>query len=130
MFAMNQFPAANVGFPDVCNTLIGIASVPVPYPNVALESTGFPAPFNTIVGGSPVHNLATIMVPSMGDLPGLSGVASGTVLGPGNTFVNAQTTLMGALPTKRVTSFGLSNTTNNPTAAVTPNQLKVLILSQ
>ncbi len=129
MFAMNQFPAANVGFPDVCNTMIGTGSVPVPYPNAAMESTGFPAPFNTIVGGAPVHNLITIMPPSQGDLPGHSGVASGTVMGPGNTFVNAQTTLMGALPTKRMSSTGLSNTINNPTSAVTPNQLKVLILS-
>ena len=129
MFALNQFPAPNVGFPDVCNTETGSGSAPVAYPNTAIESTGFPAAFHVIVGFAPVHNLATIMPPSQGDLPGHSGVASGTVLGPGNTFVNAQTTLMGALPTKRVTSTGVSNTTNNPTTAAAPNNLSVLVLS-
>lgn len=129
MFAMNQLPAVNFGFPDVCNTETGSGSAPVPYPNTAVESTGFPFVPHVIVGIAPVHNLATMMPPSQGDLPGHSGVASGTVLGPGNTFVNAQTTLMGSLPTKRVTSFGVSNTTNNPTAAMTPNQLTVSILS-
>jgi hypothetical protein len=129
MFALNQFPAVNFGFPDTCNTETGSGTAQVAYPNSAAESTGFPAPVNILIGGSPVHNLATMMPPSQGDLPGHSGVASGTVLGPGNTFVNAQTTLMGALPTKRMSSTGMSNTTNNPTTAITANQLRVIILS-
>jgi hypothetical protein len=129
MFIMNSFPALNLGFPDVCMTVIGLAPVPVPYPNIAIESSGFPFPPNIFIGGSPVHNLATTLVPSQGDLPGFSGVGSGTVLGTGNTFVNSNTVLHGALPTKRVTSMGTSNLTNSPSIASTPNNFSVLLLA-
>lgn len=129
MFIMNSFPASNSGFPDTCMTETGSGSAPVSYPNDANESSGFPFPPNIFVGGSPVHNLPTTLPPSQGDLPGHSGVGSGTVLGNGNTFVNSNTCLYGAMPTKRVTSSGTSNQTNSPSTASTPNNFSVLLLA-
>jgi hypothetical protein len=129
VFALNQLPAITMAFPDVCITMVVIVPVPIPYPNISFEFMGFPAAYNILVGGAPVHNMATVLVPSVGDLPGLMGVASGMVMGPNFSFVNSFTCLMGALPTKRLTSFGISNLTNAPAIAITPNQFKVLVLS-
>ena len=129
MFALNQFPALSFGFPDVCLTPAGLFTVPVPYPNTATESLGFPFPLNIFVGGSPVHNMATVIGSSMGDLPGIAGMASGAVLGPAFAFLNSNTCLMGGLPTKRVTSFGSANFINAASMAAVPNQLKVLVLA-
>jgi hypothetical protein len=128
MFALNQFPALSTGFPDVCLTPI-IVPVPLPYPNMAFECTGFPAAYNILVGGAPVHNMSTILLPSIGDLPGIMGVASGMVMGPNLSLVNSFTCLMGALPTKRVTSFGTSNLINTESIALVPNQFTTLVLA-
>lgn len=122
----------SLGFPDVCITPIPMpfpVPVPIPYPNIALECCGVPAAYNILVGCAPVHNMATMIPLSMGDLPGIMGVASGMVMGPNFSFVNSFTCLMGALPTKRVTSFGTSNVINSPSLALTPNQFRVLVLS-
>ena len=129
MFAMNQFPALTFGFPDVCWTLVFIVPIPIPYPNLSLECCGFPAAYNIFVGGAPVHNMSTMLLPSFGDLPGLFGAASGMVMGPDFSFINSFTCLMGCLPTKRWTSFGTSNLINSPALAITPNQFRVLVLS-
>lgn len=129
-FFQNSFPASNAGFPDTCLTETGSGSAPVAYSNSAQEAAGTPAPYNILTGGSPVHNMSTILPPSQGDLPGHSGVGSGTVLGPASDFsFLTTTTLMGSMPTKRMGSSGTSNFTNSPTAAVSPNQLKVVGLS-
>ncbi|KTT10240.1 DUF4150 domain-containing protein [Pseudacidovorax intermedius] len=128
MFALNQLPALKQGFPDVCLTPMGPLLVPMPYPNMAQEVMGTPAPMNIFIGGAPVHNMATVIGLSMGDLPGVSGVASGLVLGPQTTLVNATTFLTGALPTQRLGSMGISNLCNVVSVACTPNQTRVLLL--
>ena len=128
MFALNQLPAMTMGMPDVCLTPMGPIMVPVPYPNMAQEALGFPAAFNILVGGAPVHNMGTTLMLSMGDLPGGAGVASGTVLGPHRSLTNALTCLMGSLPTRRVGSMGPSNMMNTVGNAAIPNQVRVLLL--
>lgn len=129
MFALNQFSAMTFGFPDVCWTPNFPSPVPIPYPNIANECTGVPAVNNILVGGAPVHNMGTVLSVSTGDLPGVMGVASGTVMGPSTSRVNSNTCLMGSLPTKRLTSFGTSNLINTPSTAISPNQFVVLILA-
>lgn len=128
MFALNQLPALTIGMPDVCLTPVGPVVIPVPYPNIAQEVLGFPAPYNVIVGGAPVHNMGTTLPLSLGDLPGVAGVASGTVMGPHRSLTNATTCLMGSLPTRRVGSCGPSNTMNTIGIAAVPNQFKVVLL--
>jgi hypothetical protein len=128
MFALNQLPALKLGFPDVCLTPVGPALVPVPYANLAQEALGTPAPLHILVGGAPVHHMATVIGASMGDLPGVAGVASGLVLGPQTSLTNANTFLTGALPTQRLGSTGLSNLCNALSVACVPNQVKVLLL--
>lgn len=129
MFALNSAPAVTIGFPDVCLTQIGPVPTPVPYPNTAMESQGLPVPPHILMSVSPVHNLATTIAPSLGDLPGYMGVASGMVMGPCRSLTHANTFLTGALPTKRVGSIGTSNLTNTLSVASTPNQCKVLVLA-
>ena len=125
MFALNQFPGTNMGYADVCST----AFFPVCFSNMADESMGAPAAYNLLVGCAPVHNMATMLAPSHGDEAGISGVASGMIMGPEMSFVNSNTCLMGSLPTKRLSSTGVSNGTTTFASSLTPNQLKVLILS-
>jgi hypothetical protein len=129
MFALNQFPSLTAGGPDVCATNNGVSDQNIPYSNSGVESLGAPFPPNFLVGGAPVHNMGTVIGTTTDDLPGYAGVASGTVMGPSFSFVNSNTCLMGGLPTKRVTSCGVSNTINTPSMASTPNQLCVLVLS-
>jgi hypothetical protein len=118
-----------IGFPDICLTMVGPVPTPIPYPNVAMESTGLPVPAHILVSVSPVHNSATTLAPSIGALPGFSGIASGIVMGPCRSLTHANTFLTGALPTKRMGSTGLSNLINTPCVAATPNQCKVLVLA-
>lgn len=125
MFALNQFPGSNMGYSDVCTTMFSTMC----YANFSDESLGAPAAYNLLVGCAPVHNMATTLAPSTGDESGISGVASGMIMGPDMSFVNSNTCLMGSLPTKRVSSTGVSNGTNTCASALTPNQLKVLVLS-
>jgi hypothetical protein len=128
MFALNTSPALTFGFPDVCITMIGPVPTPVPYPNFANASTGFPVPAHILMSVAPVQNQATMLFPTLGDLPGFLGVASGTVLGPCQSLTHANTFLTGGLPTKRLSSMGFSNGINAPSTAIIPNQTKVLVL--
>lgn len=114
-----------MGYSDVCTTMFSTMC----YANFSDESLGAPAAYNLLVGCAPVHNMATTLAPSTGDESGISGVASGMIMGPDMSFVNSNTCLMGSLPTKRVSSTGVSNGTNTCASALTPNQLKVLVLS-
>jgi hypothetical protein len=83
-----------------------------------------------LYGGAPAHNLATIVPISMGDNPGIAtGVASGTVMGPTRSLTGAFTVLVGGLPSTRLTSVNIQNSTNAPGMRIVPSQVKVLLLA-
>lgn len=134
MFANTQMGGMNTGFPDVCLTPIpspaGPIPTPIPYPNISLGMMGVPAVYNVLFGGTPAHNLATIVPVSNGDNGGLlGGVASGTVMGPTRTLTGAFTVLVGGMPASRMTSMTLQNSTNCPGAQLVPSQVTVLLLA-
>jgi hypothetical protein len=130
MFATTQIPALNLGFPDVCLTPIAPpVPVPIPYPNLALSALGVPAAYTVLFSAAPAHFLATTIVMSLGDCPGIAlGVASGMVMGPARNLTAAFTILVWGIPATRLTSISLQNLTNCPGMTITPSQVKVLLL--
>lgn len=130
MFANTQMMGMDMGFPDVCLTPVGPAVAPIPYPNIAMGPMGVPAAYNVLFMCTPAHNLSTMIPMTNGDNAGVAtGVASGTVMGPGRHLTGAFTVLVGGLPATRMTSMSLQNSTNCPGVRLVPSQVKVLLLA-
>lgn len=128
MFANTLMVGVNIGFPDVC--LTPPVGVPIPYPNISLGVLGLPPVFPVLFGGTPAHNFMTTVVISLGDTPGLMlGVASGMVMGPTRYLTAAFTVLTGGMPTPRMTSLVIMNSTNCIGMSIVPCQFKVLLLA-
>src|SRR5690606_2345667 len=70
MFANCQLMGMDLAFPDICKT--PPALIPIPYPNFALGPMGIPNAWNILLMGMPAHNLATTIVMTNGDNPGLA----------------------------------------------------------
>ena len=68
--ASNRGVGMNMGFPDVCNTPVGPATAPIPYPNMAMnaQAVGF-SPVVKISGVNG-HNMATQIPMTTGDEAG------------------------------------------------------------
>ncbi|MEO7331079.1 MAG: DUF4150 domain-containing protein, partial [Minicystis sp.] len=91
---------------------------------------GVPAAYNVLFMCTPAHNLATTVVMTNGDNPGVAlGVASGMVMGPSRHLTAAFTVLVGGIPATRMTSVALQNSTNCPGMRLVPSQPKVLLLA-
>ena len=130
MFGNSQMSGLDTGFPDVCLTPSPAGPVPVPYPNIAPGPTTIPSQVKVLYFFTPGHNLTSKPPMTNGDNAGLgTGVASGVVMGPRQHLVPSATTLIGGVPATRLTSAGISNNTNCPTARVAPSQVRVLILA-
>ena len=127
MFANSQMMGMDLGFPDVC--LTPPVPVPVPYPNIAMGPMGVPAAYNVLFMCTPAHNLSTTVVMTNGDNAGLmTGVASGTVMGPSRHVTAAFTVLVLGMPATRLTSIAIQNSTNCPGVRIVPSQVKVVLL--
>ncbi|MDC3958880.1 MULTISPECIES: DUF4150 domain-containing protein [Polyangium] len=132
MFANSQMGGLNLGFPDVCLTPVppAPAPIPIPYPNLSIGPLGIPFVPVVLYGGTPAHNLATMIPISLGDNPGIAtGVASGTVMGPTRSLTAAFSVLVGGLPGTRLTSVNIHNSTNAPGMRIVPSQVRVLLLA-
>jgi hypothetical protein len=131
MFANTQMMGMDMGFPDVCLTPAPPAPpIPIPYPNIAMGPTAIPNCPTILIMGMPAHNLATSIPMTNGDNAGLmTGVASGTVMGPSRHLTGAFTVLFNAMPASRLTSMSLQNSTNCPGARIVPSQPLVLLLA-
>lgn len=128
MFANTQMMGLDFAFPDVC--LTPPIPLPIPYPNLALGPMAVAAVYNVLFMCAPAHNLATTIVISNGDNPGiLLGIISHTVMGPARHITGAFTVLVGGLPATRLTSVSLQNWINCPGMRIVPSQFKVLILA-
>ncbi len=126
MFANTQMMGIDLGFPDI--VLTPPLMVPIPYPNVAAGPLGLPAAYNVLLMAMPAHNMLTMIPMSLGDLPGVVGVASGITCGPARHLTAAFTIFIGLAPGTRMTSMALQNLTNAPGMRIVPSQPKVLLL--
>ena len=132
MFANTQFPAIDLGFPDVCKTLIALAVVPIPYPNIGVTSTAIPNIFNMFTTAMPDHNLMTTVPISNGDQPGLLlGVVSQLIMGPVRHVFGSFKVFKQVMPATKMLSMTGQNgmALNIPGMTLTPCQVKILILA-
>ncbi|HKQ26835.1 MAG TPA: DUF4150 domain-containing protein [Burkholderiales bacterium] len=130
MFANTQMAGQDMGFPDVCLTPSPAGPVPVPYPNIAMGPTAVGAAYTILINAAPAHNMSTNIPLTNGDNAGVaSGVASGTVMGPGRHLTASFTVLIGGMPGTKLSSMSLQNNTNCPGARIVPSQTKVLLLA-
>lgn len=133
MFANTQMGGMSLGFPDVCLTPIpspaGPIPTPLPYPNIATGMMGVPAAYNVLFGGTPAHNLLTIVPMSNGDNAGvMSGVASGVCMGPQRSMLGSFSVVVAGMFATRLTSLTIQNSTNCPGMTLAPAQVRVLLL--
>lgn len=132
MFANTQMPAINLGFPDVCKTIVGPAVVPIPYPNLAPTATAIPNIPNIFTMAMPDHNLMTTVPLSNGDEAGVAmGVVSSLIMGPVRHMFGSVKVFKSVMPaTKMLSPTGHNGAALNvPGMTLTPCQPKVLILS-
>ena len=130
MFANTQMMGMDMAMPDVCLTPAGPAVVPIPYPNIAMGPMAIPNQVIVLIMAMPAHNLGTTIPMTNGDNAGvLTGVASGSVMGPSRHLTAAFTVLYGGMPATRLTSMSLQNSTNAPGARLVPSQPLVLLLA-
>jgi len=130
MFMNTQMMGMDTGFPDVCLTPTPAGPVPIPYPNIAMGPTAIPNVIKVLVVGMPAHNMGTTTPLTNGDNAGVAmGVASGLVMGPSRHLIGSFTTLVQGMPATRLTSAGLTNSTNCPNVRVVPSQPKVVVLA-
>lgn len=123
-------PGMGIAFPDVCNTPVGPAVVPIPYPNIVGHATAIPDQFNFMIMGFPVHNMAAMFPMSQGDeIAVLGGEMSGTVMGPGSYIGTiADQLLVGGMPAVTVACPIMGNGINAFGVSMTPTQVIVDVL--
>ncbi len=131
MFANTQASAMHMAMPDVCNTPVGTAVVPTPYPNIAMTSTAIPTIYNMYIQAMPDHNLLTEVPISSGDEAGVSlGVASGLIIGPVSHLLGSTKVFKSGAPaTMMLCTTGQNGASPNAVGmTLSPSQVKVMIL--
>lgn len=122
--ASNRGAGMNLGFPDVCNTIVGPATVPIPYPNIAMNAQALG--FSPIVKVSMVNalNLGSKIPMTSGDE---AGTAHPTVKGAGAYTMGNPIVMIDKLPAIHLTCPTTGNNMNNPIGAVlVPSAVNVL----
>ncbi len=113
--ASNRGAGQNIGFPDVCNTPVGPATVPIPYPNIAMnaQATGF----SSVVKISMVNalNMASSIPMTSGDE---AGVAHPTIKGAGKYTMGNAIVNIDRMPAINLTCPTTGNGMNNGVGAV------------
>lgn len=113
--ASNRGVGMNLGFPDVCNTVVGPATVPIPYPNIAMNAQA--APFSPVVKVSMMNalNMGSKIPMTSGDE---GGTAHPTVKGMGAYTMGNPIVFIDKMPGINLTCPTTGNNMNNPLGAV------------
>lgn len=115
LIASNRGAGMNIGFPDVCNTPVGPATVPIPYPNFALNAQA--VPFSPVVRLTMVNalNLGSKIPMTFGDD---AGVAHPTVKGTGQYTMGNPVVYVDNLPAINLLCPTTGNNMNDGVGAV------------
>jgi carboxyl-terminal processing protease len=122
--ASNRGVGMNMGFPDVCNTIVGPATAPIPYPNMAMNVQA--APFSPVVKVSMMNalNMGSKIPMTSGDE---AGAAHPTIKGMGAYTMGNPIVFIDRLPAVHLTCPTTGNNMNNPLGAVlVPSAVNVL----
>lgn len=122
--ASNRGAGMNIGFPDVCNTIVGPATVPVPYPNIAMNAQATPFSPTVKLTMMPALNVGSMIPMTSGDE---LGTAHPMVKGPGKYTMGNPIVFVDGLPGINLTCPTTGNASNNPLgAALIPSATNVL----
>lgn len=113
--ASNRGAGMNIGFPDVCNTIVGPATVPIPYPNFALNVQATPFSPTVKVSMMPALNMSSAIPMTMGDE---AGTAHPTIKGMGRYTMGNPIVFIDGMPAINLTCPTTGNNMNNPLGAV------------
>ena len=113
--ASNRGAGMNIGFPDVCNTPAGPATVPVPYPNLAMNATAAPFSPNVMVSYMNALNMGPSIPMTSGDE---AGVAHPMIKGPGRYTAGNPVVKINYMPAINLTCPTTGNNMNNGLGAV------------
>lgn len=111
MPATNQGVGANFGFPDVCNTVVGPATAPIPYPNFGMDSLAVPFSPNVFVSGLPGHNQTSSPVITNGDE---AGCVHSSFIGTGGSTFGNPTIHTSGMPSEHLCTLSQGNRYNCP----------------
>ncbi|MHA7773938.1 DUF4150 domain-containing protein [Roseibium sp. M-1] len=130
MFVNNQNGCMSLGLMDVCNTIVGPATVPIPYVNIAVSTLAVPNVATVFVGGGLAHNLLTTTEITSGDETGTAmGIVSATIIGEAMHVTSSAMVFMGVAPATRLTSTTMQNSINSVGMTLTPAQFTFMALS-
>ncbi len=122
--ASNRGAGMNIGFPDVCNTIVGPATVPIPYPNFAMNIQAAPFSPTVKVSMMPALNMGSKIPMTMGDE---AGTAHPTIKGMGSYTMGNPIVFIDGMPAINLTCPTTGNNMNNPLGAVlVPSAVNVL----
>ena len=116
-----MLPASNRGagqtlcFPDVCNTPVGPATVPIPYPNIGMMAQAVAFSVTVKVSMMNALNLMSTIPVTMGDE---AGVAHPTIKGAARFTMGNPLVFIDKLPAINLTSLCNGNNMNAPIGSV------------
>jgi carboxyl-terminal processing protease len=113
--ASNKGAGESFGFPDVCLTPSGPATVPIPYPNIAMNVMASPFCATILLTCMPALNMTSMIPMTLGDCPG---VANPLFMQMGRYTMGCPTILLEAMPAINLTSQTSGNMMNNPVGCV------------
>jgi len=113
----------NMGFPDVCNTPVGPATAPIPYPNLAMNAQATPFSPNVKVSQMNALNTGSQIPMTSGDE---GGVAHPMIKGPGRFTMGNPVVYVNRMPAINLLCPSTGNNMNNGLgAAVVPSVTNV-----
>ncbi len=129
MFGATSLLGMNFSFLNICNTPVGPAMVPIPYPNFHMTPMSLPAAYNVFSSCGPVLTMLGSGLVSMGAMPGIGlGVASG-VIGAGQRYLlGCFTLLISGSPAVNMSKMTIQNSTNALGMNLIPSQFRSLYL--
>jgi hypothetical protein len=118
--------------PDVCNTVVGPAVSPIPYPDLGVPSSAMPTATKVFIVGGLALTKASQVVPSTGDEAGVSGgggVVSAKIMGATQYITSSMKVMIEGNPAVRLTDSMKLNDGNTVGLNCAPSQTKVMIMS-
>lgn len=123
--ASNRGAGQNMCFPDVCNTPVGPATVPIPYPNIAMNAQAVGFSMTTKWSGVNALNMGSQIPMTMGDE---AGVAHPTIKGAARYTMGSPVVMVDKMPAIHLTCLTNGNNMNAPVGSVlVPSVTNVMI---